>query len=230
MFDDRDIDFFRRVRPENWPREDKERWRHLAKDIGNSVLTVDFSGKNATGCNGVQDIIEVLDTLQQANTMPEFVVVDWLWPMVTRYCSLHGIPSDNYRHVAFSIIDQLKQLAQKYNVVVVLMHQLNTAMARANPNTIPTATDAAEIKSFPNLVDICFVVGNRDKQTNVMWLCTDKNRSGQPQNLLGRMLGARGVIELASNIEVDFRGRFVDKDQAVPEEREENTRGGQSYI
>jgi hypothetical protein len=79
-------------------------------------------------------------------------------------------------------------------------------------------------------VDICFVVGNRDKQTNVMWLCTDKNRSGQPQNLLGRMLGARGVIELASNIEVDFRGRFVDKDQAVPEEREENTRGGQSYI
>ena len=230
MFDDRDIDFFRRVRPENWPREDKERWRHLAKDIGNSVLTVDFSGKNATGCNGVQDIIEVLDTLQQANTMPEFVVVDWLWPMVTRYCALHGIPSDNYRHVAFSIIDQLKQIAQKYNVVVVLMHQLNTAMARANPNTIPTATDAAEVKSFPNLVDICFVVGNRDKQTNVMWLCTDKNRSGQPQNLLGRMLGARGVIELASNIEVDFRGRFVDKDQAVPEEREENTRGGQSYI
>lgn len=230
MFDDRDIDFFRKTRPDKWSKEDQERYRYLAKEIGPYVNVVDFSSKNNNGSNGIQDIEESLEAMKEADAMPEFVIVDWLWPMVTRYCSVRNIPSDSYRHVAFSLIDGLSQVAKKFNVVVVLMHQLVASMARANPNTIPTATDAAEIKSFPNLVDVCFVVGNRDKQTNVMWLCTDKNRSGQPQNLLGRMIGSRGVIELASNIEVDFRGRFVDKDKAVPEETEGDYNHGQSYL
>lgn len=231
MFDDRSIDFFRNNRPRTWCKEDKERARELAKSIGPYVHVVDFTTKGGRGRNGVQDVDETIQSLEDSGVELGYVVIDWFWPMVTRYCALRGVSgeSSGVRIVAQNMIDEVSMVAKKRKHRIILLHQINTDNARANPKHIPVATDSMEIKSFPFMMDLCYVVGNRDKETNVMWLTTDKNRRGAPQNILGHMDGERGIIEPATNMVADFRGRFVDADQPIPEEKK-GTYNGTPYI
>ena len=104
------------------------------------------------------------------------------------------------------------------NVIVVIFHQLNTQMNRASPNKKPVITDAMNLRNFSFLMDVCYIIGNRAKDTNVMWLLTDKNRRSGPKEILGRLVGDYCRIEEASGMIQDNRGRFVREDEPVSEE------------
>ena len=230
MFDDRSIDFFRDTQYRDWPEADKIRYKSLSELLGPKIHVVDFTGKGNSGTNGIADIDQVLARLAELDIHPEYVLIDWFWPMVLRYCAVHTITdSAQVRNVATRMLDEASLSAKKWKTRVMIYHQLNTEKSRANPTVKPVITDAMEIRNFAYLTDLCFLAGNRDKENNVMWLLTDKNRRGQPQSTLGWMRGERGVIELAENMTVDFRGRFVDADHAIPEPEEEPY-GGIDYI
>lgn len=209
LFGDKDLDFFRNTSPRDWPAEDKARYRELREDFGKYVHVLDFA-KGRQGMNGVRDIADAVQVLAEAGRAPRLLIIDWLWPAVRRYCIAHDIGLEKMRAWASAFIDDLKQLTVRTEgMTSVLFHQLNTDTSRASPARIPTVTDAYELRDFSYMLDACYVIGNRDRESNVMWLATDKNRRGAPQAILGKMHGARGRIDPAEGMVYDAREGFV---------------------
>lgn len=214
LFNDRDVDFFRNTPPKMWPAEDKKRYQQLGEQFGQYVHVLNFA-KGKQGLNGVKDITDAVVALQEAGKTPTMLIIDWLWPAVRRYCISHNIALDKMRMWASAFIDDLKCLtARTPGMETFLFHQLNTDMSRASPAKLPVVTDAYEMRDISFMLDACYVIGNRDRETNVMWLATDKNRRGAPQSILGKMNGGRGRIEPAPNMVYDARAGFVPADDA----------------
>lgn len=215
IFNDRDIDFFRNTPPKMWPLKDKQRYRELREQFGQYVHVLDFS-KGRQGLNGVTDIADAVHAMEDAGQPPKFLIIDWLWPAVRRYCIAHNIPLDRMRAHAGQFIDALKCLTTTSgDMISFLFHQLNTDTARASPARVPAVTDAYELRDFSFMLDTCYVIGNRDKEKNIMWLATDKNRRGAPSAILGKMDGARGRIEPALGMVFDPRGGFISAEEAA---------------
>lgn len=225
LFDDRPIDFFRNTPYSKWSDEDKEIWKERSALIGPYLHVLDFAKKGTDGSGGVKDISDALTSLKKKGQNVTYVIIDWLWPMVTRYCALNDIPTDEdkLRSIATTMIQSLKTVALEHNVIIVIFHQLNTQMNRASPNKKPVITDAMNLRNFSFLMDVCYIIGNRAKDTNVMWLLTDKNRRSGPKEILGRLVGDYCRIEEASGMIQDNRGRFVREDEPISEEEDETT-------
>ena len=220
LFGDRPIDFFRNTLPSNWSTEDKEIYQHRSALVGPYLHVLDFAKKGTEGGGGAKDINDALNTFKKKGQEITYVIIDWLWPMVTRYCALNNLPTDeeNLRTTATTMIHALKTIALEHKVIIIIFHQLNTQMNRASPNKKPVITDAMNLRNFAFLMDVCYLIGNRDKTTNVMWLLTDKNRRSGPKEILGRLVGDYCRIEEASGIIQDNRGRFVREDEMVSED------------
>ena len=213
-FNDRSVDFFRNTPPHLWSREDKIRYAELRDQFGKYLHVLDFA-KGRQGGNGVQDLRDAVEALEEINQKPTYLLIDWLWPAARRYCIAHGIPLETgMRARAQAIIADLKVVCTEKSLIGLIFHQLNTELSRASPARIPVVTDAYELKDFSFMLDACYVIGNRDKESQVMWLGTDKNRRGAPQHVLGKMDGARGRIELAQGVVYDARQGFIPAEQA----------------
>lgn len=220
MFGDRPIDFFRYHKPNEWSDKDKEIYRDRAGRIGRFVHVIDYADKKDQGYNGPSDIRNTLLKLAEQNNVPRYVVIDWLWPMIMRYCAGHNISAkeDTYRTIATSFMNELGQIAKEFGITIVIFHQLSTEVSRASANYKPKVTDAMGFKSFSYLQDACYLIGNRDKETNIAWALTDKSRRGTCKEMLVRLNGAYCRFEKATGIIQDSRGRFVKEDEAVSAE------------
>lgn len=225
LFDDRPIDFFRNTPFSKWSEEDKEIWNQRAPLVGPYLHVLDFAKKGTEGGGGTKDISDALIALNKKGQRATYVIIDWLWPMVTRYCALNNLPTDEeaLRTTATAMIQSLKTIAIEQQVIIVVFHQLNTQMNRASPNKKPVITDAMNLRNFSFLMDVCYIIGNRDKTTNVMWLLTDKNRRSGPKEILGKLVGEYCRIEEATGIIQDNRGRFVREEEAVSEEEDDSS-------
>ena len=232
LFDDRPIDFFRNTPYSRWSDEDKQIWSERSALIGPYLHVLDFAKKGTEGGGGVKDVNDALTAMKKKGQDVTYVIIDWLWPMVTRYCALNNLPTDeeNLRTTATTMIQALKTIALEHNVIIVIFHQLNTQMNRASPNKKPVITDAMNLRNFSFLMDVCYIIGNRDKNTNVMWLLTDKNRRSGPKEILGRLVGDYCRIEEASGIIQDNRGRFVREDETISEEDDDQTSYGPTIM
>lgn len=223
-----DVNFFRKHPYREWPKTVVERYRDLQSKYSRFLHTVDFSqdvdvqNPKPQGLLGVRDIDRTMETLAKQDVKVKYLMVDWLWPAVTRW--FYGRADKkmaNLLDAAFQFIMELKQLTSKWKCVTILNHQLDTAHTRANPSTQPSCADAWNIKSFAMMLSDCYVIGNRDKESQVMWLGNDKARMGIPQYILGRMDGAMGVIDKTDGYEL-CRGKFVEKGSAESESHDED--------
>jgi RecA-superfamily ATPases implicated in signal transduction len=213
-----DVTFFRKYPFRSWPKVVKDRYADLKAKYSRYLHVVDFSSEiNLTdpkpqGMQGVKDIDLTLEALERQGKHVEFLLVDWLWPAVDRWFTYGNVTKrfSNRLEAAFQYIMELKQITKKRNTVTFLFHQLDTAHTRASAQTQPSCADAWNIKSFAMMLSHCYVIGNRDKESQVMWLGNDKARTNLPQYILGKMDGAMGVIEKTDGYELS-RGRFVPK-------------------
>ena len=213
-----DVSFFRKYPYRSWPKVVKDRYQELKAKYSKYLHVVDFSAEidltdpKPQGMQGVKDIDLTLDTLEKQGKHVEFLLVDWLWPAVDRWFSYGNVTKrfSNRLEAAFQYIMELKQITTKRKTVTFLFHQLDTAHTRASAQTQPNCADAWNIKSFAMMLSHCYVIGNRDKESQVMWLGNDKARTNLPQYILGKMDGAMGVIERTDGYELS-RGRFVPK-------------------
>lgn len=213
-----DVTFFRKYPYRAWPKVVKDRHAELKAKYSQYLHTVDFSAEidltkaKPQGMQGVKDIDITLETLEKQGNPVKFLLVDWLWPLVDRWFTYGNVSKRfaNRLEAAFQYIMELKQITVKRNLVTFLFHQLDTAHTRASAQTQPSCADAWNIKSFAMMLSHCYVIGNRDKDSQVMWLGNDKARTNLPQYIMGRMDGAMGVIERTDGYELS-RGRFVEK-------------------
>lgn len=213
-----DVAFFRKYPYREWPKAVKDRYGELRDKYSRYLHVVDFSAEvdlsdpRPQGMKGVKDIDLTLESLERQGKEVKFLLVDWLWPAVDRWFSYGNVSKRfaNRLEAAFQYIMELKQITVKRKTVTFLFHQLDTAHTRASAQTQPSCADAWNIKSFAMMLSHCYVIGNRDKDSQVMWLGNDKARTNLPQYILGRMDGAMGVIDRTDGYEL-CRGRFVEK-------------------
>lgn len=222
MFGDRPIDFFRNNKPSEWSAEDIAIYKEKANKIGKYVHVIDYADKKDQGYNGIQDIRGVVTKLSEQGCLPRYIIIDWLWPMLMRYCAGHNIPAkeDTYRTLATMFFNDLSQLTKEFGLTAITFHQLATDVSRASASYKPKVTDAMGFRSFAYLQDVCYLIGNRDKQTNVCWALTDKSRRGQCKEMLVRLNGEYCRFEKATGMIQNSRGRFVREDEAVSEEED----------
>ena len=225
-----DVEFFRRYRYSEWPDIVKERYKELNQRYGAYVHSMDFAkdvdirDPKPQGTRGVKDIEAVLDVLEKRGQKVDFVIIDWLWPAVTRwfYNQTSTRIGDELK-AAVQFLYALKAMTEKKNVVTFVFHQLDSEHTRSSPQVQPNCTNAWNIKSFSQVMVHCYVIGNRDKESQVMWLGNDKARTGAPQYILGKMDGAMGIINRTDGYEL-CRGRFVEKGSGVPSDDIEEER------
>ena len=217
-----DVEFFRKYRFAEWPDLVKDRYKELHKKYGQYVHSMDFAKEvdirdpKPQGIRGVKDIEVVLDTLEKRNQKITFLLIDWLWPAVTRwfYNQASTRIGDELK-AAVQFLYSLKALTEKKGIVTFVFHQLDSEHTRSSPQVKPNCTNAWNIKSFSQVMGHCYVIGNRDIESHVMWLGNDKARTGAPQYIMGKMDGAMGIITRTDGYEL-CRGRFVEKGKGIP--------------
>lgn len=232
-----DVNFFKEYRAPEWPTVVKERYLYLRDKYQKFVHTKDFSTKidytnpEPQGLRGVQDIELVLDSMEKRGQMPTYVIVDWLWPAMLRwYVNQSNRKIDSEYSAAINFLYSLKELTERKGVTTIVFHQLNKDKARASPSLQPSCVDAWQCSNaFSQVMEHCYVIGNRDKESQVMWLGNDKARSGVPQYITGQMNGAMGIILRTDEYELS-RGRFVKKGQAISEAEEEEISPAERYM
>lgn len=221
-----DVSFFRKYNRRQWPQAVTDRYNELIGRYGRYVTTLDFSkaidprSNKLNGTKGVADIDAAVQWYRNHDRKVTYLIIDWLWPAVTRwfYNQSDKRLSDELK-CATQFVYNLKQLTEREGLITIVFHQLDNEHARAAPNVQPNVTHALNMHSFSQVMQHCYVIGNRDKETDVMWLGNDKARTGVPQYILGKMDGAMGVIERTDGYELS-RGRFLPKDSIVSEEPE----------
>jgi hypothetical protein len=204
-----------------WPLEYQQRYPEL-RDRYAAYMHIKDMTASGQGCRGLADIADARQQLADIGHAPVYIIVDWFLPMIKRYLASASIaPSgENIRSFGYDFLDQAGQFARDNDVIMIVTHQLDTQTSRASPRRKPVVTDAMELKSFAFNIDSCFLLGNRDKETNIAWMLSDKNRRGAPSEMLVRMNGAMAQFEPAANYVADHKGSFIKADEinAMPKE------------
>lgn len=213
-----EVDIERTRRPfDEWEDDLKTRYASL-QPLGQYVHIKDMT-LPGQGTRGMEDIRTTYNTLIERDQKPTYIILDWFLPMIKRYLVFNQIPltGENVRSMAYDFLDQAGQFARETGTILVVNHQLDTATSRASPKRKPVVTDAMEIKAFSFNIDACYLLGNRDKETNITWFLSDKDRRGAPSELLVIMNGARARFEQAHGYLADHKGRFVKEDEVMPD-------------
>lgn len=222
-----DVGFFRKYNTRQWPSVVYNRYADLQNRYGRFVTSLDFSkaidyrsGK-LNGTRGVMDIDAAIQWCKNRDKKIVYLIIDWFWPAVTRwfYNQNDKRLTDELR-CATQFLYNLKQLTEREQLITVIFHQLDNEHTRASPVVQPNVTNALNMHSFSQVMQHCYVIGNRDKESNVMWLGNDKARTGVPQYILGQMDGAMGIIDKTDGYELS-RGRFLPKDATISEEEDD---------
>ena len=162
----------------------KTRISERARVIGNRLHMFDFS-KPKKGLLGMTDIVRGLEALHilrrtsdidPDKTPPVVVFIDWLIPLIQRRMTaddagMLAIGSD-LRGYGTKFMDELKAFKNKYHVLIMINHQLNTAAGSGSACRMPSWSDAAEWKGFAWMLDNCFGVGNRTEHDICIMACT----------------------------------------------------------
>ena len=207
--------------------------------FSNRVVCSDYSGNNAAGSDGIQNIKRTLEkqgilkrlddpTFDPAKEPPVFVLIDWLLPMVQRYMNKYSdgmlAVGNELRAVGASIMDEIKTFKNTYNVMVLITHQLASAVADASPTKAASHTDSAEWKGFANLLDDCFTIGPRSKQDLCIMKASKARASGRNEVVL-KLAGKYARFEDFSTEYAVVNGKFVPLDGDVQSDEQSSSEG-----
>jgi len=141
--------------------------------------------------DSVADIVNVVRESIAAGRRPGLVVIDWLWPLVTRASSTAlaaGRKNISERIMLQTMLDEFKGMAAKYGVAVMLLHQLSTDMAKKQASKKPQWFNSAEAGSFAWLLHYCIAIGTQDEYGNC-WLVGSKARNNAKTSFVVQCLG-----------------------------------------
>ena len=163
--------------------------------------------------DSVADIINVVRDSLSSGHAPRLVVIDWLWPLVTRAAAVQSTSRRNIneRNVMQGMLDEFKALASEYKTCVLLLHQLSIEMAKRRASKKPQWFNSAEAGSFAWLLHYCIAIGTQDEQ-GFCWLVGSKSRSNAKTSFVVQCLGNYNKFRLPSNSMIydDKRKEFVD--------------------
>lgn len=148
---------------EDFTSEEKNRFLQAKQDIDRYLHFVDFSGCGGNaqaGSGGADEVERVLEGYRKQGIKPGAFIIDWFWPMVLR--TTPEMEEGARRAFAKNQVLQFKQLAGKMKCWCWINQQLTSA--EAGKKKTPEWNAAAELKSFAEYLDFCFVLGRLDSQ------------------------------------------------------------------
>ena len=135
----------------------------------------------ATQGESIAEIEATITAEARADRHPRLVIVDWLWPLLTRMAAssqrtVGARTLREPRHCAQAALEELKRLSERNSVVVLLLHQLNTQAAKRRAGSRHSWADGAEATSIAWLLHGCVSIGPADPN-GVCTLAATKIRS-----------------------------------------------------
>ena len=169
---------------DEWPDKYKQKLDKLEPHLKKFLQVMDMSGASHGQGNGGPDEIEAyILRLTRLGQKPEFIVIDWLDPMVTKYFNLpKNVRLEDHREKINHVITRLKEIKDRHKLTIVVLHQIAPAVIKdKSPSYQPDWTVAAECKSFGFLMDYVFTFGRKCEKTQCMWFNSPKAR-GAPKD------------------------------------------------
>lgn len=212
--------FEHKQKKDTWTAEIRKRYEAFYKEYKEYFHFVDCTKKKNNFITGTAAVRQFLKQLAEKDIHPKYILLDWFLPMLKRHLAAMNRSQENdaIRNEGMTMIDEMGLIAKEYETRIVLFHQLNADMSRANPKRKPTSTDAMEFRTIAYNADACFILSNRD-QSNICWFLSDKLRRGGLSDMLVRLNGEKCKFESAENVVmVDQKGNWRKKDEPLVED------------
>lgn len=142
----------------------------------------------ASAGDNVAEIDMYIKQQVAAGQKPHLVVIDWLWPLVTRIVNVSNRKNRQERIEMQSILDQFKSMAARYEICMLILHQLSTESVKKSPSHKPQWFNSAEAGAFAWLLHYCFAIGMADS-SGYCWLVGSKARNAARTEQLIKLNG-----------------------------------------
>lgn len=166
--------------------------------LARQLTIVDMSGaKEGQGSGGIMELELLLDKLHSSNKLGQLVIVDHVLPLVTAYMGMRGLdPSNQMRHQIQAVCERVKTIVSKFNVALVLAHQMDSAGNKLG-NKKPTHMDAAECKLFAQyLHDVLCLGCKQSEEVPIAWLNLSASRTRPEKAMFVQIDGARCQVKI----------------------------------
>lgn len=183
---------------DEWPEKYKQKLDKMEPHLRKYLHIVDMSGADHGQGNGGPDEIEAyLSRMVRMGQHPDFVIIDWLLPMVVKYFNLpKDVKLADQREKINHVVTRLKEICERLNLTVGVLHQIAPgAIADKTPAYQPDWTVAAECKSFGFLMDYVFTFGRKCEKTQCMWFNSPKARGAPKEHRIVKMDAEYNRIE-----------------------------------
>ena len=169
--------------------------------LDKKIFLYDMSGSSKNnpnqGCGGVEEIEVFLNNLIELGIHPSLVVIDWLGAMVQRYMIGKNLDMTKDKYPTYQRLTHgLRPLSARYNVQVLLTHQLRAEAGSKGVRGQATQYDALDFRSFANYMDGCIVFTKPDIEDRAK-VFTDKMRGDKSERYI-QLDGNKGTIRLES--------------------------------
>lgn len=155
------------------------------------------------GGGGVAEIDTILQGELDEGREPYFVVIDWLGDMARSYMAEQGLDVDKLTPVMGKLLNEFRALTNKYDIQLVINHQLSADGGGRKIDYRPTVYQAADFKKFAINMDGCIIIPKADAN-GVTRVYADKLR-GAKDEVQVRLVGARSRIEVVDGEWVPVR-------------------------
>jgi len=200
---------------------EKERYSAAAVWVNEFMRVVDFSGSTVTSVGGSGGIPEIAGTIDMicdmCNRQVGLVIIDWAGMSVRRYLRLEG----RIDRLSIELIDYVdnvsKQIANKYNCPVWVLHQLRGQANKKPPTVVLDHTDAEWCSSFAVNATNALVLGTKDRETSTCLLAATKTRRGASKPpVLCYIDGAFGKLYVSDSYTFNNKKGIIEKLNLAP--------------
>lgn len=167
---------------------EQQRWEEGRVWLNRSLDIFDMSGSSEFPYAGTGYLSEIAATLetrcQQLGTGIRCVIIDYAGLVAKRHMNMQDIPDERLRHFLAQFGDDCRrQIAEKFNCVVIIMHQVAAQEGGRNPTSLLTHTMASESKAFAENLALCAAMGVPDQGTGCRRLNFSKCRYAKQEQI-----------------------------------------------
>lgn len=160
----------------------------------------------------VCDLAGMVREMITVGKVPKLMIIDQLMTWMQMWGE-GGSNPDWFRKASTMIIKDLKvQICEKYNMNIVVLHQVTSASIGKRGGQSFSHTESAENKGVCNYADFGLTIGTKDESHNIFKMVASKARRGQNGSVLVQAVPGVCKFRCATDWEEDEKtGRFVQK-------------------
>lgn len=203
------------------------------RDVGFDNLPQDIQDRFWASVGGVDDRLTALDmtkaeldpsdpddygaaytlgkmvrALKESGSNPRTLVIDWFEPMLSKVAVAKGKSLEEcYRFLAQEEILKLQAIAKRENMLIIVLHQLDTKGCNARPTYLANATQAQNMHNMLNFFDMVAILGVKDIN-NICYFSNPKGRKGGRIVRTLRLIGDRAKFVMEEGWLPNSDGNF----------------------